>query len=62
MSSTPVHSHAFEEIYHELFSTFVLLLPLIQEGLMSALNESICIYVQEVLDKRLVKLVQEKCG
>ena len=32
-------SHAFVEIDHELFSTFILLLPLIVEGLVSVTSE-----------------------
>ena len=35
-------SHTFEEIDHELFSTVILLLSLIQEGLVSVTGESMC--------------------
>ena len=33
-------SHTFVEIDHEIFATVILLLPLIQEGLMSVTSES----------------------
>ena len=32
--------HTFVEIDHEIFSLFILLLPLIQEGLFSVISES----------------------
>ena len=35
MSLIPSRSHIFMEIDHEVFSTVILLLPLIQEGLVS---------------------------
>ena len=35
-------SHTFVEVYHEIFSTVILLLSLIQEGLMSVTSESTC--------------------
>ena len=49
-SSIPAGSHTFVEIDHEIISTVILLLLLIQEGLW---------YVQEVLVIPLVKLGQE---
>ena len=35
MSFIPASPHTFLEIYHEMLSTVILLLPLIQEGLLS---------------------------
>ena len=35
-------SHTFVEIDHEIVSTVILLLPLIQEGLVSVSRESMC--------------------
>ena len=35
-------SHTFKEIYHEIISTVILLLWLIQEGLLSVTSESMC--------------------
>ena len=51
-------SHSFAEIDHELFSLFILLLPLIQERLVSATSESMCtkhwltIFVNLAQDKK----------
>ena len=42
MSLIMARFHTFIEIDHEIFSTVFLLLPLIQEGLMSVTNESMC--------------------
>ena len=42
MSSIPARSHSSVEIDHEIFSTVILLLPLIQDGLLSVTNGSIC--------------------
>ena len=42
VSLIPAWSHTFEEIDHEIISTLVLLLPLIQEGLVSVTSESMC--------------------
>ena len=42
VSSIPVWSHTFVKIDHEIISTVILLLPLIQEGLLSVTNESMC--------------------
>ena len=39
-TSTPIHS--FMEIDHEIFSTVILSLPLIQEGQLSVSGERIC--------------------
>ena len=50
-SLIPAQSHTFLEIDHEIISKVILLLPLIQEGLLS---------VHEVLVIRLVKLAQVK--
>ena len=41
-SSIPTRSHTFMEIDHEITSTVILLLPLIQEGLLSVTSESMC--------------------
>ena len=49
-------SHTFMEIDCELVSTVILLLPLIQEGLLSVTRESMC----KVLVNGLIKLAQEK--
>ena len=38
----PAQSHTFVEIDHEIISTAILLLPLIQEGLLSVTSESMC--------------------
>ena len=46
-------SHTFVEIDHEIISTVILLLLLIQEGLLSFTSESMC-------TKYLVKLAKEK--
>ena len=39
-SLIPAQSHTFVEIDHKLFSMFILLFPLIQEGLLSVTSES----------------------
>ena len=44
-------------VSHEICSNVILLLPLIEEGLVSVKGER---YVHEVLVKRLVNSVQEK--
>ena len=41
-SSIPARSHTFLEIYHEIISTVILLLPLIQEGLLSVTSDTMC--------------------
>ena len=41
--SNPVQPHPFMEIYHEIISKVILLLPLIQEGQMSVSGKSMCI-------------------
>ena len=41
-SSIPAQSHTFVEIDHEIISTVILLLPLIQEGLLSVTSKSMC--------------------
>ena len=38
----PAKSHTFVEIDHEIISTVILLLPLIQEGMLSVTRESMC--------------------
>ena len=58
VSLIPTQSHTFIEIDHEIISTVILLLLLIQEGLLSVTKESMCMI--EVLVNRLVKLAQEK--
>ena len=39
-SLIPKRSHTFVEIVHDIISTIILLLPLIQEGLLSVTSES----------------------
>ena len=41
-SSIPAWPYTFVEINHEIFSTVILHLPLIQEGLLSVTSESMC--------------------
>ena len=41
-SLIPARSHTFVEIDHEMISMVILLLPLIQEGLLSVTSESMC--------------------
>ena len=41
-SLIPVRSHTFVEIDHEITSTVILLLPVIQEGLLSVTSKSMC--------------------
>ena len=41
-SLIPAWSHTFVEIDHEIISTVILLLPLIQEGLLSVTSECMC--------------------
>ena len=41
-SRIPVWSHTSKEINHEIYSTVILLLVLIQEGLLSITSESMC--------------------
>ena len=41
-SLIPAQSHTFVEIYHEIVSTVILFLLLIQEGLLSVTSESMC--------------------
>ena len=42
MSSIPARPHILVEIYHEIISTVIILLSLIQEGLLSVISESMC--------------------
>ena len=42
VNSIPAQSHIFVDIDHEIFSTFILPLPLIQERLVSVTRESMC--------------------
>ena len=56
MSLIPARSITFIEINYEINSTVILLLPLIQEGLVSVTSESR--YVHKVLVNCLVKLAQ----
>ena len=42
VSSIPFRSHTFVENDHEIFPTVILLLPLIQEGLVSVKSDSMC--------------------
>ena len=41
-SLNPAQSSTFMEIDHEIISTVILLLPLIQEGLLSVTSKSMC--------------------
>ena len=41
-STPPGWQHSFAEIDHELFSTVILSLPLIQEGQLSVFGERMC--------------------
>ena len=41
-SLIPARSRTYAEIDHEIISTAMLLLPLIQEGLLSVTSESMC--------------------
>ena len=41
-SSISARSHTFVELDHEIISSVILLLPLIQEGLLSFTSESMC--------------------
>ena len=52
VSLTLAQSHTFVEIDHEIISTVILFLPLIQKGLLSVTSESMC--------SNVVKLAQEK--
>ena len=56
-SSISAWSHTFVEIDHEIISTVVLFLPLIQEELLSETRESIC---TKGLVKHLVKLASKR--
>ena len=58
VSSIPARSHALLEIGHEIIFTVILLLPLIQEGLLSVTSESMC--KKYSLGNSLVKRAQEK--
>ena len=60
-SLIPIPSHTFVECDHEIISTFILLLPPIQEGLLSFTSEK---YVHEILVNRLIRLVYcySHCG
>ena len=42
MFAAPVWPHSFIEIDHEIFSTVILSLPLIQEGKLSVTCERMC--------------------
>ena len=52
-SSVLARSHTFVENHHEIISMVILLLPLIQEGLLSVTSNCMCM-------KHLVQLAQEK--
>ena len=56
-SSIPARCHTFVEIDDEIISMVILLLPLIQEGLLSVKKQK---YMHKVLVNCLNKLVQEK--
>ena len=55
-------SHTLVEIDHEIISMVILLLPLIQEGLLSAVSESLCtkywLTAKSSLSRKKVKLVE----
>ena len=55
---TPVRSQIFVEIGREIFATIVLLLPLIQERMLSDTNKSMCTKNWLITYS---KLAQEKC-
>ena len=42
VSLIPARSHSLTKIDHEIFSMVILLLPLIQDGLLSVASESMC--------------------
>ena len=56
-SLIPARSHTFVAIDHEIISTVILLLPLIQEGVVVSYKRK---YVHEVPVNHSVKLAQEK--
>ena len=56
-SFIPAQSHIFLEIDHEIISTVILYLLLIQEGLFSVTSEIMC---RKYCFNCLVKLAQEK--
>ena len=58
MGSIPAQPHTFIEIDHEIFSTVILLLRLIQKGLLSVTIESMC---TEYCLTAYSKIAQEKC-
>ena len=58
MSLMLAWSYAFIEFDHEILSTVIFLLLLIQEGLVSVTNKG---YVHEVLGNVSVKLDQKRC-
>ena len=58
VSLIPAQSHTFVEIDHKIISTIILLLPLIQEGLLSVTSENMC--KKYWLTALIVKLAQEK--
>ena len=60
-SLTLVWSHTFMEIDHEIISKVILLLPLIQEGLLSATSESMCTQYKYWLTA-CTRLPRKKCG
>ena len=53
--------HSFLDIYHEIFSTIIISLLLIQEGQLSVSSERMCISIVGWLTER-TKPAQEKCG
>ena len=59
-SSIPIQSHTFVEIDHEMISTVILPLPLIQSRRVIVSYKRK--YVHELLVNRLFKPAQEKCG
>ena len=56
-SLIPVRSYTLVEIDHEIFSTIILLIPLVQEGLVSVTSESMWKeYWLTALKKSVVRL------
>ena len=49
-STLPGRQHSFMEIDHEIFSTIILSLPLIQEAQLSVSGEIICIILVDHLE------------
>ena len=57
----PARQHSFVAIDHEIFSTVILSLPLIQEGQLSVSGERMCTVLANLF-RGLIKSVELKCG